>query len=87
MFGGYGFYADGPMFALIADGDLYFKVDQENIGAFREVGSQPFLYFGNSATPVEMSYWKTPTYDSQEITKWAALGNEAAHRAQRKKKN
>jgi hypothetical protein len=39
MFGGYGVYCDGTMFALVADDVLYLKVDDGNRGEFeRAVG-------------------------------------------------
>lgn len=84
MFGGHGLYADGPMFALIAEDQLYFKVDAVNRPEFELAGSSPFMYQSKGGAPVAMGYWLTPTYDEGEILKWARLGNEAAHRAVRK---
>jgi hypothetical protein len=44
MFGGWGLYTEGRMFALIAEGQLYFKVDEETresfMGAQRGGGSR-----------------------------------------------
>lgn len=41
MFGGFGLYAQGLMFALMADGDLYFKADAQSEGRFVSLGLQP----------------------------------------------
>jgi len=44
MFGGYGLYREGSMFALIADDQLFFKADAGNEPQFERVGSHPFVY-------------------------------------------
>ncbi|MBI3710846.1 MAG: TfoX/Sxy family protein [Proteobacteria bacterium] len=59
MFGGYGIYRRGTMFALIADDELYFKVDAENRPTFEAAGMRPFTYEGKSK-PIAMSYWQAP---------------------------
>ena len=41
MFGGYGVFLDGVMFGLIADGDLYLKVDDANREDFVSGRSRP----------------------------------------------
>ena len=38
MFGGYGVYHRGLMFALVAEGTLYLKTDPGNVGHFLEKG-------------------------------------------------
>lgn len=60
MFGGWGFYKDGIFFALIADGQLYFKVDQINQPDYEKHGSKPFIYTGHKGKSVTMSYWELP---------------------------
>jgi DNA transformation protein len=44
MFGGFGIYRDGLMFALVADDVLYLKADGENRDDFEAAGSAPFAY-------------------------------------------
>ena len=56
MFGGWGIYHQGVMFALIAYGELYYKVDDTNRADYEAVGSAPFTYEGKGK-PVNMSYW------------------------------
>jgi len=44
MFGGYGLYREGLMFALIAEDELFFKADSNNVAQFERAGSRPFVY-------------------------------------------
>jgi len=66
MFGGYGFYLDGYIFAIIVDDELYFKTDESIEPEFESRGSNPFIYDGHKKKgPVKMPYWKVPI-DIQE---------------------
>ena len=88
MFGGFGIFMDGLMFGLIADNDLYLKVDDENLPTFEAAGSHPFTYEGKSK-PVQMSYWKVTEQvlnDPNELIDWAAAAFAAARRAKKAKK-
>lgn len=89
MFGGWGLYYGGAMFALIADGRLFFKTDEVNRPAFESAGCEPFVYdSGKGKPPVAMSYWTPPsdaTDDAHALLPWARRGVEAAQRAQAKK--
>jgi DNA transformation protein len=40
MFGGYGFYMEDAFFAVISDGRLYFRTDDESREAYRARGMQ-----------------------------------------------
>jgi DNA transformation protein and related proteins len=83
MFGGYGLYRQGLMFALVADDVLYLKADDGNRAAFEEAGTKPFTYDGKSK-PVTMSYWEAPPdlFDEPEAMRaWARRAFEAALRA------
>ncbi len=87
MFGGYGVYCDGLFFAIVIDGRLYLKVDDETRAHFSAAGSAPFVYEGRSA-PVEMSYWQAPeaAMDSAEdMRPWGRLAIAAAMRKPAKK--
>ncbi len=59
MFGGWGLYCDGVMFALIAHDQLYLKVDQKSLGHFEAAGSEPFTYRGRNGL-VALSYRRAP---------------------------
>ena len=59
MFGGYGLYCDGTMFALIADDVLYLKADEGNRSEFERAGATPFVYEAKGRRTV-MSYFSAP---------------------------
>lgn len=83
MFGGAGFYAEGRIVALEADGSLYLKTDAQTRARFAEAGGSPFVYDAKGK-PVEMSYWTAPdeAMDSPEAMRpWAMLALDAAMRA------
>lgn len=60
MFGGYGIYRNGIFFALIADGVLYFKVDESNKKEFEKLGSKPFIYISPKGKKMTMNYYQLP---------------------------
>ena len=73
MFGGYGIYKDSVIFAIIADEQLYFKVDESNRGDYEQCGSHPFVYSQGKTKSTTMSYWELPAdilEDKGEIAKW-----------------
>ncbi len=51
MFGGHGIYQDGKFFAIITDGELYFK----GIG-----GTTQFTYSKKDGKTYKMNYWLVP---------------------------
>lgn len=72
MFGGYGFYKDGKMFGLIADGKLYFKVGEGNKKDYEEEGSEPFVYRSKDKD-VTLNYWELPERlfeNKEELVEW-----------------
>ncbi len=82
MFGGFGVFLGDTMFALIADDVLYFKVDDQSIADFQEVGAEPFTYQrGGKAR--QMSYYTAPDgalEDTEAIYSWAERAIAAALR-------
>jgi DNA transformation protein len=83
MFGGHGIFLDGLMFALIAEDQLYLKVDAGNCAAYEAEGLQPFT-FVSKGRPVETSYREAPSagFDDPEILcDWAREAYAAARRA------
>ncbi|MEQ1858968.1 MAG: TfoX/Sxy family protein [Chthoniobacteraceae bacterium] len=84
MFGGYGIYLDGRMFALVADDTLYVKVDDGNRAEFEREGLQPFRYARTDSEVAVMSYYQPPGAaidDREALCAWAQKGVEAATRA------
>ncbi len=83
MFGGQGLYADGVMFGLVADGEIYLKVDDETKADFSAAGSRPFVYDGKGRR-IEMSYWRLPEMaldDPDAVAIWARRALHAALRS------
>ena len=79
MFGGSGVYADGVMFAILADDTLYLKTDAVSAFAFAGEGMTPFKYTPRGKEPVAMPYWEVPPRlldEPGELVVWA----QQAHR-------
>ena len=73
MFGGYGIYKDGVIFAIIADEQLYFKVDETTRSDYEQYGSHPFVYSQGKHKATTMSYWALPAdiqEDKTELAQW-----------------
>jgi len=82
MFGGYGLYRDGTMFALVANDALYLKVDETTRPRFLQTGSTPMIYHARERT-IPMSYWSAPAAALEtpgEMALWCALAYGAALR-------
>ncbi len=89
MFGGYGLYADGVMFALIAYETLYFKVDDQNQADYLEAGMTPFLY-ERHGKPIQMSYYQLPATvlaDPAELLVWIEKAQAAARQSRKTKRS
>jgi DNA transformation protein len=81
MFGGYGIFHEGDMFALISsESRLYFKVGDTNRGEFEEAGSERFQ---------RMPYWEVPTEildHPPTLQEWARSAIEVGHATSKKKR-
>ncbi|NEQ45405.1 MAG: TfoX/Sxy family protein [Leptolyngbya sp. SIOISBB] len=87
MFGGYGLYLEGIMFALIACETVYFKVDDGNRADFEGLGMSPFTYVGKGK-PIKMSYYEIPSsvwQDLPTLAHWVDQAHAAARRVKRGK--
>jgi DNA transformation protein len=88
MFGGYGIFLDGLMFALVADSTLYLKADSETENEFEEKGLERFKY-NKKGKEYSMSYYCAPEEaleDIDEMNAWARKSCGAALRAAARKK-
>jgi DNA transformation protein and related proteins len=88
MFGGYGLFADGTMFALIAYDVLYFKVDEHNRSDYVNLDMLPFTYTGKHK-PIQMSYYQVPESvfnDLKTLAVWVEKAIAAGRRAKVKQK-
>ena len=89
MFGGYGIYQDGLVFAIIADDKLWFKVDETNKTDYQTAKSKPFTYKGHNDKVYEMSYWELPPEvleNHSEIAEWVVKSVNVARASKLKKK-
>jgi DNA transformation protein len=83
LFGGVGVYADGVMFALVHDGVIYLKSDEQNASAFEREQLPPFTYETKDGRRAVMSYRRMPERlydDPDELAIWARDALAAAHR-------
>lgn len=74
MFGGVGVYLDGTFFAILDDGQLFFKTSEATRSRFESEGSQPFTYRTKSGTGTLPTYWRVPErlFDApEELAQWA----------------
>ena len=79
MFGGVGLYSGERFFGILAADELFFKVDDDNRGAYEAAGSEPFRPVIDR--PVSMSYWRVPLEvleDPTELGLWAQAAIRAA---------
>jgi DNA transformation protein len=79
MFGGHGLYAQGAMFALLDDDEMFFKTDAASRPRFLEAGCRNWVYPGIPET----SYYRAPDgahEDAEAMLPWARLGLDAALR-------
>jgi len=64
MFGGAGVYAEGVMFALLAQETIYIKVDDALKAELHDEGGAPFVWTPKSGPrqgeQVDMGYWSLP---------------------------
>jgi DNA transformation protein len=82
MFGGHGVFADGIMFALESDGELYLKADDLTIPKLAAENSEPFVYKAKGRE-IALSYWKLPERLYDEPDEFAGFAREAFMAAQR----
>ena len=89
MFGGWGIYHGGKMFALVAFDTFYVKADDTSRAEFETLGLAPFEYEASGGKRAVMAYYTVPTEaldSSPLLCEWARKGIAAALRAAAKKK-
>lgn len=85
MFGGVGLYAEGLFFALIAEDQLYFKVDDATRPKFEQLGMEPFRPYGEDSA---MGYYSVPADVLEDLARlgpWMREAIEVAARAKQKR--
>ena len=84
MFGGAGVYLQGVMFALIADGETYLKVNDALKADLEAAGSSPFVYEKKTGEQAVMGYYRLPDEaadDPVEASRWGRCALDVALRA------
>lgn len=84
MFGGYGLFHDGIMFALIADNELFLKTDGQSSHFFKAMNLPPFSYDKARRKTVRLSYYLAPESffeEPEETLLWTQRALDAARRA------
>lgn len=88
MFGGHGLYAEGVMFGLLDDGELFLKTDAETRATFVEAGCRQWVYVNKKVRMEETSYFRPPDdahEDREAMLPWGRLALTAALRARASK--
>ncbi len=83
MFGGHGIFLDKLMFALVSDGILYLKADDDTRAAFKEKDLDAFSYIKRGKA-FKLGYFQAPEEaleDPQEMTVWANQAYTVAFKA------
>jgi DNA transformation protein len=87
LFGGAGISSEGLTFALVFDGAIYLKVDDDSIADFEREGSRPFVYTRAKSKGrvgrASLSYWRLPErlYDDPDaLAVWARRAFAIAER-------
>ncbi len=85
MFGGFGIYAQGLFFGLIAEDRLYFKVDDATRPEFEKRRMEPFRPFGEDSA---MGYYEVPAdvvEDVAQLETWMRKAIDVAAEAKRRR--
>ena len=89
MFGAGSVYADGLIFALLDDGVIWLKADDENRAALEATGARQITYASKDGKVMAMPYWSLPdsaTDDTDEAADWGRGAFEVALRKAAAKK-
>ena len=83
LFGGAGVYAGGLMFALLDDGVVWLKADDDLAEMFDAAGSRLFTYPAKDGRTLSLGYWSLPETaldDPDEAVIWARRSLDVALR-------
>ena len=76
MFGGHGVYKDEKIFAIIVDGELYLKANNETKDFFATHNSHQFTYSKKNGKTYAMNYWFVPEEifeDREKFVEWVDM--------------
>jgi DNA transformation protein and related proteins len=89
MMGGATLYLEGTIFAILDDGEIWFKADEETNAVWDAEGCERFAVTFKDGTIDRMNYRRAPSdvYDDAEaLQRWAKLAVEAGARRPVKKR-
>jgi len=91
MFGGFGFWEHGDVFALLSSqGTLYFKVDDTTVARYRKARATQFApVMSHSEEPTPMPYWSVPKAvlrDDERLHEWVTEAIEVGHATSKKRR-
>ncbi|MFV0320873.1 MAG: TfoX/Sxy family protein [Alphaproteobacteria bacterium] len=74
MFGSFGVFRDGRMFAIIDDDMLYFKANENTKHIFENINCPQFTYMKKDNKKTNLNYFKAPDecYDSTDVMEYYA---------------
>jgi DNA transformation protein len=84
MFGGHCLYCDGTVFALVAENEVYLKVDKETKAVFEAAGLKAFKPFPDKDGV--MNYFQAPPAifeSSDALAHWGGLAIAAGKRGKK----
>jgi len=84
MFGGQGIFHEKLCLAVVVDGTLRLKADEETIPAFEAEGCTIWSYTRKDGKASNMPYWTVAEHlydDPDEFGRWAQMAFDAALRA------
>lgn len=88
MFGGIGLYLGGPIFGIVDNDRVFFKVDVHNVAGYDDAGTDMWIY-DPAVGPIE-KYRELPTSvmsDPQTLGEWIDASAAAAVRMDAGKKS
>jgi DNA transformation protein len=86
LFGAVALYRNDHVFAMVWQGALYFKVDDESSAVYEAAHSQPLGYVSKGEDQVLKSYWEVPadvTEDYEKLQLWAERAYQAALKSEK----
>jgi DNA transformation protein len=89
MMGGATLYLDGAVFAIMDEGEIWLKADEESNAVWDQAGCERFSVTFKDGRVDTMNYRRAPAevYDEpEELQRWARLALEASLRSAAKKK-
>ena len=89
MFGGYGIFYEGTIFASIIENELYFRTSEKSQLQFESRGSKQFIFESAGRRPVAMPYFTLPETilkNPNELSKWIKEAYSISLQSKSKKK-